>query len=195
MKYSKLFYVIVILLCFLFVSNGYTYYTGPKEYEISFLPHYLQVRLRAFLGDKSPAVRRAVKKYRTILGPGYNSLHHYGLGLICMKRVYIGNISSSKRKFNIDSAVKEFDFVIKHSSNERLAVMYEVWHKRGEALMLLNEIGEAVKSLRQSIKLNPDYFPSYLMLSDCYKRLGNNEKAEKILEIGRTRIGKKKIKK
>lgn len=196
MKYSKLFYVIVILLCFLFTSTGYAYYNHPNEYELSLLPRYLEVKVRSFLGMKTPDVIRDIKKYSKKLGgfANYSSLHHYGLGLIYLKRVQTRRIDYPKREFDLSSAISEFGFVFKHSHRDS-PVLYEVYYKNGEALMLQNEINKAIHSFWKSIELKSNYFNSYLMLSECYKRLGNNEKAEKILEIGRTRIGKKKTKK
>ena len=96
------------------------------------------------------------------------------------------------RDFNVGSAIKEFDYVIDHSRNTGLKILPKVWLKRGEALILKNEISKAAQSFQESIKLKPDYFEAYVMLSVCYRRLGDNKKAEKILEIGRARSGKKK---
>jgi tetratricopeptide (TPR) repeat protein len=148
--------------------------------------------VREHLGNRHPAIANANKMYLKKFGEGYRAAHHYGFGLICLNRVYRG-----ESKNNLNWAVGEFDFVINwvKKLNTSLPFLYEVWYKKGEALVLKDEIAKAIQSFSQSIKLKPDYFPSYAMLSACYQRLGHYEKAKEILEIGRTRAGKKKIKK
>jgi len=195
LKAAQLFTILILLSCFfLFTSTGYAYYNHPKEYELSLLPRYLEVKVRSFLGLKTPDVVRDAKKYGKKLGPAYGPLHHYGLGLIYLSRVHTRGMNYPNYKFDLDSALKEFNFVIKYSIKDSF-ILYKVYYNRGEVYMLQNKIAKAVQNFWKSIKLKPDYFNSYLMLSECYKRLDNNEKAEKILEIGRTRIGKKKKKK
>ena len=201
MKYLKLFNIIVIVSWNFFPSNAYAQYQIKPftEYELRSLPPLIQIKLRSHLGDKRPQIKRAVDKYIKEFGWGYNGLHHYGKGLIYLQRVYSGEKDNYIRKLLLKYAVDEFTFIIaphkmKKWGNERFNsyFAYEIYSKRGEALLLQNEIGKAAIDFQHAIKIKPSYFHAYLMLSECYMRLGDNENAKKILELGRARAAKKK---
>ena len=174
--------------------HAYSYYTGPTNQEISNLPKYLQVKVLWFLGERNPKIKTLRDRYWKVLGPGYTPTHHYALGWICLDRVRFSkyNMDPSKRKFNLESAVKEFDFVIQHGKGTGLKVMYEVWYKRGEALILLNRYPEAVQSFRNSIKLEKKFYAAYVKLSQCYLKLGLKKKAKDVLAQGRKMKNKNK---
>ena len=103
------------------------------------------------------------------------------------------------RKFLLKLAVSECTFILAPHKMKKWGTKrfnsyfaYEIYSKRGEALLLQNEIGKAVIDFQYAIKIKPSYFHAYLMLSECYMRLGDNENAKKVLELGRDRAAKKK---
>ena len=201
MKYLNLFNIIVIFSWSFFLPNAYAggNYKEYTEYELRSLPPLVQLKLRFYLGDKTPEKKRVVDKYIKKFGRGYNSLHHYGMGLIYLQRVYRGGIDNSMRKFLLKLSVSEFTFVIAPHKMKKWGTKrfnsyfaYKIYSKRGEAFLLQNEIGKAAIDFQHSIKIKPSYFYAYLMLSECYKRLGDNENAKKILELGRDRAANQK---
>jgi tetratricopeptide (TPR) repeat protein len=179
----------LIFVCILLTSTLYPIYNPVSEYEISLLPEYLQAKVKYYLGMRTQNVLEAVDKYNKFLGKSvYSPLHHFGLGLIYIRRAQ-ANSSYPKRSFDIDSSINEFSFVINHSPRDSF-VLFEVYFKRGESYMLKNDITKAMKDFLDTIALKPDYFNAYFMASECYKRIGDIKNAETMLELGRSRSRK-----
>jgi tetratricopeptide (TPR) repeat protein len=169
------------------------YYNAVTEYEIALLPDYLQVKVKSFLGMKTPDVINRTQKYSERLGrAAYSPLHHYGLGLIYLMRVQT-RLDYPNRSFDLNSATKEFSFVIQHSPKDSF-ILYEVYYKRGESYVLKGETINAMKDLNQAISLKPDFINAYVMLSECYRRIGDLDNAQAVLETGRSRATQSKTK-
>jgi len=161
-------------------------YNPVSDEEIRLLPEYLQVKVYYYLGVRPEAISNKVNEYLKKLGvPVYNPLHHYGLGLIYLRRARM-QAAYPVRRFDIDSAISEFTFVITNSPSESF-VLYDVYCKRGEAHMFANDLPNATKDFRKSIELKPDLQNAYLLLSECYTRIGDLKSADAIIELGRTR--------
>lgn len=163
----------------------------PTSLEMKQLPEYLQVRMK-YLWERGKALKDPVYvKWQARFGDDYQYLHHYGYGLNYMNRVARGNVSTYARKFYLKRAVDELDFVTRHSS-KKLPILCQVHAKKGEALMMLDKVAEAVPEFMKAIKLKPDYFYAYLKLSQCYTACGDLEKAEEVLKIGARKASRSK---
>jgi|WetSurMetagenome_2_1015567.scaffolds.fasta_scaffold619552_1 tetratricopeptide (TPR) repeat protein len=179
----------------LFPSIGYgvvkcQYYNPVTEDEVKLLPHYLEVKVRSFCHDKTEDVVREYKQYSDKLGfPVYSPLHHYGLGLIYMQRVK-SRTNYPKRGFDLRAAIGEFGFVIQHSPPSSF-VLYEVYYKRGEAFLLNDDLENAMKDFNKSAALKPEFLNAYVMLSECYRRVGDEKRAEEVIKLGQSRAGQK----
>jgi len=162
------------------------------EVEIRSLPFLIEAKLRFHLGDKRREIREVVDENIRKYGWGYNTLHHYGKGLIYLNRVKLG-IMREKKDFLLKIAINEFSFSldpekIKTFSKEFIKVFLPaMYYKRGETLLLQGEAVKAIADFESSIKIEPSNYVAYVMLSECYKRLGRLTEAEKILQLGQER--------
>lgn len=183
-----------MLLCLLLTSalgfKTYDYYNSVTDYEIRLLPHYLQVKVRFFFGERPDDVVKEFGLYAKKLGQSvYDPLHHYGFGLIYMHRAK-AQINYPRRTFDIESAIREFNFVITYSPPDSF-ILYEVFYNRGEAFLFSNQISNAMKDFHKSTTLKPDFLDAYVMLSGCYRKSGDINKAEEVLKLGQSRAAPK----
>ena len=206
LPWIKSIILVLSLLSFGFSRYAYTeskpWQIHPRndKYEQAKLPEYLQLRIKAMtMNPGHEEVKKNPKfiKWKKIMGPGYSYIHHFGFGLIQMNRLrlYGSRMSDSDKKAALNGAVAQFDVVInimkKHGRDPKsLPVFYQIYVKKGEALLTLGENAKAMRAFTNAIKLKPDFYYSYLKLSECYVKIGDNENAKKILEIGKKKAAK-----
>jgi tetratricopeptide (TPR) repeat protein len=182
------------LLIIIFVTSSFASgdtYNPVTDQEISLLPYYIQVKVKYYLGMRTEAVIRDREIFGKKLGDAvYSPLHHHGLGLIYLRRAKSQALYTT-RPFDLGSAISEFSFVIKNSPKYSF-ILYEVYCKRGETYLLMDQISNAAKDFYKSIEFKPDYFNAYILLSECYTRLGDKKNAEAVLELGRSRAAQAK---
>lgn len=192
---KRLARVILCILCFtnsIAVAKVYkNTYNSVSDEEIQLLPEYIQARLYFYLGVQTGKVLAVRKLYEDKLGLSpFNPLHHYGLGLIYLRRARM-QLTYPNRNFDISSAIGEFAFVIKNSKPESY-MLYDVYCRQGEAFLLNNDLANAMRDFHKAIILKPDFRDPYVLLSECFTRAGDPKNAEAILELYRSNAGQSK---
>lgn len=160
---------------------------APTDEELLNLPGYCTPRIIRFryylVGEKWP-LNEEYKKWESVLGPDYQFLHHYCMGLnwLINRKNEIG-LSEQDIHFCLGKAEDEFGFVIKYSS-DKLPLLPEILLKRADLLKKRNEFSKAIRDIYRAIKLKNDYVQAYLELSDVLNQTGSGNKAIKVLELG-----------
>lgn len=168
------------------VSESFT------EAELAALPFSIEIRTRYYLWDrKNPIIQKKMKPYIDKYGFGYRTIHHLGVGMMYLNRIKSNFLMKTPRKnFLIKSAISEFSFILdpvkRTQYNYKFIRTYlpSVFFKRGEAYYMMNQPGEALKDLYQVVKLKPAYYPAYVLMSQCYRAVGDVTNAKKILMVG-----------
>lgn len=123
------------------------------------------------------------RKWKPILGDGYDHTHHYCNALNMVRRAdkAYGNLDD-KRGY-INQAIGEYTYVISHAP-ESFALMPEIFLQRGRAYLRQKEFNKAILDFHQAIKLKPTYTAPYNALIDFYIEQGKINEAKEILAEG-----------
>ena len=99
---------------------------------------------------------------------------------------YCWALSDIKRKLYIQ-AVGNLDYVLTNSK-KTFKLRPLVLKKKAEVLMFLNKYPDLVLTLNELIVVRPRSEWGYIMLATTYKMLGQNDAAQKIVQIGLKKI-------
>ena len=195
-------FLLILSFCFNLQPSFAEVSEGFTEYEVQSLPDLIELKLRAHFdyaqGIKNSKYEALAQKYIDKYGWGYQTLHHYGKGLIYLDRYYKNQKHPSGKEIWLKWAIGEFSFTLepgKVKSYTRVFILTflpSIYYKRGEAYLLSNNFSMAINDFSSVIKIRPTYYKAYLSLSECYRRIGDNENAEKILLLGKQRAKDKK---
>lgn len=114
------------------------------------------------------------------LGTDYVTFHHFCWGLIRMRR---GAADPSESDYYYQTAVREFNFVIKNS-HAGFTLIPEVYLRKGQALRFLGRNAEAASTFLDAVKAKKDYSPAYAALIQLHLDLGDRDTAQSVLETG-----------
>jgi hypothetical protein len=164
-------------------SAQHKFYLTKEEYLS--LPTYCKAQ--RFMQRDSPIVTVPASehaKWQAMLGPGFETMHHFCRGLIFMQRA--ASLKSPKeQERNYREAIANFIFVQRTPSvTQDFALLPEICLRKGFAHLLLDERVEAAMEFTEAIRLKPDYTPAYGAMIDYYVSFGELEEAQKVLETG-----------
>jgi tetratricopeptide (TPR) repeat protein len=187
-------------ICAFLYSQDVKDYNVFTEAEIRSLPYPIQIKLRYHLGgSQDPELGKIIDKYIKVYGVGFNTLHHYGKGLIYLQRYRKGAYTSEiNRTFILGVTVNELSFILdpknhfESQPNFRSVYLYKIYCARGDTYFALGKLPQAANDYISSIKIESSYSPAYLGLSECYRKLGNLAEADKILQILASHVSKSK---
>lgn len=151
--------------------------------EVALLPRYCiytQIFRDRVPGGNNPKV---IEEWYAQLGQPFNAMHHYCWGLMKTNRAMFLARGQQARQFYLADSVTEFDYVIRHVTDDFI-LLPEILTKKGENLILLGKGQVGLFELERAIELKPDYWPPYAYISDFHKRAGDLTKAREILEQG-----------
>jgi hypothetical protein len=160
---------------------------GYDPREVGMLPRFCihtQVFRERVPGGSNP---QQIERWRAIMGPTFEAMHHYCWGLMKTNRAVLLVRSSERRQFYLNDSLGEFDWVIQRAP-ENFILLPEVLVKKGENLVRLNKGPSAVYAFERAIELKPDYWPPYAQMSDYYKAAGNTARAREVLAQGLAQI-------
>jgi len=165
---------------------------SPNVYEgdhrdMALIPKYCiysQYFRNVVTGGSDPTM---IAAWTARMGPSFHHIHHYCAGLINANRALLLARDAMTRRFYLNQAVSEYDYVI-HRSADDFILMPEIVTKKGEALVKLDKGPVAVLEFERAITLKPDYWPPYANLSDYYKDSGDPKKARETLESGLAKL-------
>ena len=196
MKYSKL--IVLLFIIFFCTFNGKLFAENnsmPGQVNVSGitvqphkfakLPDFLQARIRYFGHDRSsPEVsswfQGEYRYWRNRIGPDYQHYHHLAAGFVKHMRA-MTFIDDPQKRFLLRSAVREFDYMLRHTSADHF-LHYFFHYKKGESLHALGDLSGAADEFIRSINLRKDYVNSYIMLHQVYLQLGMDDRAEQVLK-------------
>ena len=178
-------FTLILILVFnvfglIFSSNyieAYEIENFEKKIQSKIIPEYcayMQLGIRS--GPKGDM-------YKQILGKWWTATHHYCWGL---DKIYLAHKYYDKRGFYLQSAIHEFDYVLKYveNPNSTFILKPEILTKKAVALALLGRDDEAIRVFWSAINVKPDYVYSYIQLSKLFSKNGIKDQAQKVLEIG-----------
>lgn len=124
-----------------------------------------------------------IRRYRALLGDAFHHLHHYCWGLMETNRATILSRNTAGSQAYLNSAIGNFDYVIKRAPRDFL-LLPEIINKKGENLVRLGRGPVGLLAFEEAATLKPDYWPPYANMSDYYKQAGDVQKAREVLEQG-----------
>ena len=155
--------------------------SGLRQDELQALPRVCLAQRFINQDLETPMVpANEREQWASTLGPSYKHYHHFCWGLVYMRRAAA---NPSKGKFNYDSAVNNFQYVIRNS-DRGFALLPEVHLRKGMALRLLGDDAASASEFVKAVRLKRDYSPAYAALVQLHVDLGDNESARKVLETG-----------
>jgi len=168
---------VLAALVFLFPHKAsYAYY--PSDSDLKFLPKYCVARLRSKNVGKAES-----NKYKNILGrETWKSFHHYCQGVNYVKR--------GQRGTNQDIRYKDFTEGV-NNLKYHLEIYGRNFPLRAQTLYLIGvaskeieNLGEAIQSLREAVKIKPKYPAAYRALSDIYVDIEDHQEALSVIDTG-----------
>jgi tetratricopeptide (TPR) repeat protein len=186
-----------ILLWFCAVGTGWLvgvasaqlvpgYPDNIREYdlrEVALLPRYCiytQLFRDRVPGGNNP---EEIEKCYATMGKTFHAMHHYCWGLMESNRAKFLVRNREVRMFYLASAIKEFDYVIERAPAD-FVLLPEILTRKGENLILLGRQAEGIEVINQALKIRPDFWLPYAVISDYYKSAGDLVAAKKMLEKG-----------
>lgn len=174
---------VALLLGWLCIPNtGAAWEFDPKQ--LAMLPPYC--RYTQLYRDAVPGANNAaeIERWSQVLGKrNFSHLHHYCWGIENTNRALYSKTRKDSRDFLLDSAIQEFDYVIRLAPPDHV-LLPEILTKKAENLIRLDRTLEAINVLERAIELRPDYWPPYALMGDHYRQLGELSLARTWLEKG-----------
>jgi hypothetical protein len=151
--------------------------------EVALLPRFC--KFTQIFRDRVPGGNdpQELEQWRSLIGPRFESLHHYCWGLMKTNRAMLMVHDGRLREFYLLDAIGEYDFVLERAPDEFI-LLPEILTKKGENLVRLGRGPTAVLQFERAIALKPDYWPPFAQLSDYYRELGDARKAREALVRG-----------
>lgn len=156
---------------------------GSTPGEVSLLPAYCMDTSSFGYDIESFNPSPRAGHWVGLMGRSFWHMHHYCYGLIKARRATLPGASSSHRKFMLETAINEFDYVINNSPADFI-MLPEVFLRRGDAELRLGRVVAARESYDLATKLKPDFAPAYAHWAEELARTGLKKNALTHLEAG-----------
>jgi tetratricopeptide (TPR) repeat protein len=152
-------------------------YSGPTEAELSGLPPFCAVKMRAMHGDPE-----APRIGESMIGSQFGNAHHYCFGLNYLNR-YNRAPYAPGAKSNLAIARGDLNYMVEHlHTNSSLAG--ESYLYLGIVNSLLKNDAEALLDLMQAVSRNPRLVKAHLTLADYYSERKQQAKALEVVTEG-----------
>jgi tetratricopeptide (TPR) repeat protein len=145
---------------------------GITEQELNRLPKACIAKERGTPDEKA--------MWHETIGGAFTHLAHYCEALNALNRIDRG---VGDRNALLQAALGGFQYM-QHQMPEDSALRPEVEYHIGLVLHEMDRTPEAIVPLRKAILIKPDYVQAYLLLSRCYKQIGNAARAAEVLQEG-----------
>ena len=154
--------------------------SSPTEQELKSLPPYCTARLSM---SKPLANEEQIKRWQNILGDAFLHIHHYCNGLNFLNRIHraIGD-----KNYLLGRALQNFQYMYRIPENHFLRPELEL--NIGQVHYMADQIPQAMASFRKAIQMKPSYERAYLLLSFCFRRVGDRTSAVRALQEGLTKV-------
>lgn len=163
-------------------------YQEPTAAEIKLLPPYCPHTIGFAMRTPGDSTEAARQYWRTKIGPGFATLHHYCWGLVALMYADRVRLKTLDRRGLLNASIREFSYVIKHSPPS-FPLHPEIFTRRAVSFGQLGQVREAEKDFAHAIQLKPDYWPAYAYMSDMYRDHGEFERAREVLRQGMDKTG------
>jgi tetratricopeptide (TPR) repeat protein len=142
--------------------------------EFAKLPEYCRVRM---LAENTPEYDLWKKR----LGAGFVHVHHYCKALNLMNYARVTTDKKDRDKMLEDSIPGGFNYMWNHAGAS-FVLMPEILTNKGRVLDMLGRGDEAVETYKKALDINRRYAPAYMELAELYKKHGQKDVAQRILE-------------
>lgn len=146
--------------------------------EFALLPPYCPYQQFSPLRDTPEG-----RYWQATLGKALDDIHHYCRGLRDMHFARTVTLSPQHRRYLWERALGEVEYMIKHNP-PTLVLMPEIYFRRGEILIELQQIADAQASFERSRQLKPDYWPAYTGWADFLMRNRRFDEARALIDEG-----------
>jgi hypothetical protein len=194
LKFVRSIFLTMVILGILLAVGAHTYaqnitpgypadVTAYDPREVAGLPRYCaytQLFRDRVPGGNNPA---EIQRWYSVLGETFHAMHHYCFGLMKTNRGLILARDEQWRRFYLNDAIAEFDYVIERAPPDYV-LLPEIFMKKGENLIHLGKGPLGTVQLLRAIESKPTYWPPYAVLSDYYKKAGDLKNAREVLEKG-----------
>lgn len=151
--------------------------------EIALLPAYCPDTMGFNYGDAYTNTSPRAAHWVGLMGKSFWAMHHYCWGLIKYRRATSGLVPSQVRLGYLQSALNEWDYVLRNSSAD-FVMLPEIYLRLGETHVQLKSYGPASAAFDESRRHKPDYPPPYLRWAEVLVMIGNKKGALAHLELG-----------
>lgn len=151
--------------------------------EFALLPPYCYDTQGFKYGDASYNPSPRAPYWVSLMGKSFWHMHHHCYGLVKMRRGLLTVGNPGTRKYLLQSAVDEFNYVIEQSDPD-FVMLPEVFLRRGDAQLELQDVGGAMESYGIARRLKPDFALPYVHWAKELARLGRTKEALAHLEDG-----------
>jgi tetratricopeptide (TPR) repeat protein len=185
-RLSVLLPALAICFCLIRTPLG----ADEKEYlrklggDDKYTPQELKRLPAACIAKEDKSAHEEREKWHSILGESFDHLHHYCNGLNFLNRIKRG---IGDKKSLLQGALGEFRYM-DHQISGNNPLRPELEYNIGSVLFELNRFPEAIVAIRKSIFVQPDNAQAYLLLSMCYKRMGDSARALDVLQAGLAKV-------
>jgi tetratricopeptide (TPR) repeat protein len=152
-------------------------YSGPTEAELSGLPPFCAVKMRAMRGDPE-----APKIGESMIGSQFGNSHHYCFGLNYLNRYYRAPYAPGA-KSNLAIARGDLNYMVEHLHTDS-SLAGESYLYLGIVNLLLKNDAEALLDLMQATSRNPRLVKAHLALADYYSEHKQQAKALEVVTKG-----------
>ncbi|MEF8734489.1 MAG: hypothetical protein V5B40_22025 [Candidatus Accumulibacter meliphilus] len=174
--------VAVILILLAVSTSGVAAVGNHTEAEVAMLPPYCRLVFNNGRGtENSPSP--AARPWLAVMGNMLWHIHHYCYGQIIWMRAMRHNTPSHTRRNLLNSAISEYDYVIKHSP-DNFILLPEILTQSGDLALLLSDAAKANELFARARALKPDYWPAYSHWADYLIRSGKRSDAKQLVSLG-----------
>jgi hypothetical protein len=127
--------------------------------------------------------RLETERWQATLGSAFHHLHHYCYGLMKANRAVLLAREERVRRFYLNDAIAEFDYVIDRSTKD-FVLLPEILARRGQMQFKLGQAVFGQQSLEMAIAIKPDYWLPYAVAGEFYATSGDRNRSRDWLTRG-----------
>lgn len=158
---------------------------AATDAERAVLPIYCKDTMGfAGYGDAFYNTSPRAKTWVAMMGQTFWAMHHYCVGLVKRNRALRAGVSPTERKFLMQSAVDEYNYVLNNLKDANFILLPEIYTRIGEAQLVASNPGAADKAFARARAVKPDYWPAYSQWAEYLMQIGKQAEAKQLVKAG-----------
>lgn len=173
-------------LCVLCLHGANHANAEPGRYTSA---EYAQLPAYCSDSEDGPAGQRGSARWNYWIGrmgPYFGAIHHYCRGMVAaMQAQKLGKNDLGRHRL-YRRAIAEYDFILGNSGAKSFVLLPEIFVRRAEAAVQVEDWGLANESYAEARGLKPDYWPAFLGWAEVLAKAGERSEARALLLQGLT---------